>query len=128
PDDESLFETNHQQALNGNKDYNIEYRLLTPDKNIVWINELARLAASNGSGKTNRLKVTVQDITERKLVEEQYRVLFENAPFPIMVFRMDNFQFLKVNNAAVQKYGYSKEAFLLMALPKLLPEGDLKKM
>jgi len=43
-----------------------------------------------------------------------YRVLFDHAPVPMWVYDRDTLQFLAVNDAAVQRYGYTRTEFLGM--------------
>jgi diguanylate cyclase (GGDEF)-like protein/PAS domain S-box-containing protein len=53
--------------------------------------------------------------------EERYRLLFETNPHPIWVFDTETLKFLAVNEAAVRKYGYSREEFLSLTLKDLRP-------
>ena len=45
--------------------------------------------------------------------EEEYRQLFESNPNPLWIYN-EKSQFVKVNNAALEKYGYSRKKFLKM--------------
>jgi diguanylate cyclase (GGDEF)-like protein/PAS domain S-box-containing protein len=47
---------------------------------------------------------------------EEYRVLFDGNPHPMWIFDSESLGFLKVNDAAVKHYGYSREQFLGMSL------------
>jgi PAS domain S-box-containing protein len=51
--------------------------------------------------------------------EEQYRLIFDNNPVPMWVFDHESLAFLEVNDAAVQRYGYSREEFSRMTLKDL---------
>ena len=44
--------------------------------------------------------------------EERYRSLFEGNPVPVWVMDEETLEFLAVNQAAVRKYGYTREEFL----------------
>ena len=46
--------------------------------------------------------------------EERYRDLFDLSPLPMWVFDDETLEFLAVNEAALNHYGYSREAFLRM--------------
>ncbi|MGN8548663.1 PAS domain-containing protein [Bradyrhizobium sp. 13971] len=58
------------------------------------------------------LSLTVSDVTALKQRELSFRLLFENNPMPMWVFDAGTMEFLSVNDAAVQHYGYSREKFL----------------
>ncbi|MBT9330412.1 putative bifunctional diguanylate cyclase/phosphodiesterase [Paracidobacterium acidisoli] len=55
---------------------------------------------------------------------EGYRLLFESNPHPMWIFDPDTLRFLKVNEAAVQQYGYGEAEFLKMTIRDLRPTGD----
>lgn len=71
-----------------------------------------------------------QDVTERTRMvaaledsEERYRQIFAAAPLPMWVADVPIPRFLAVNDAAVLKYGYSREEMLAMsAIDLQLPE------
>nr|WP_283817237.1 EAL domain-containing protein [Bradyrhizobium lablabi] len=70
------------------------------------------------------LSLTVSDVTELKRREVSFRLLFENNPMPMWVFDADTMQFLSVNDAAVQHYGYAREKFLGMKLREIWPQDE----
>ena len=51
--------------------------------------------------------------------EAQYRLLFDENPNPMWVYAKDSLKFLAVNEAAVHRYGYSREEFLSITLNHL---------
>jgi len=70
------------------------------------------------------LSLTVSDVTALKRSEVSFRLLFDNNPMPMWVFDAETTQFLSVNDAAVQHYGYSRETFLGMQLREIWPEDE----
>jgi two-component system cell cycle sensor histidine kinase/response regulator CckA len=56
--------------------------------------------------------------------EERYRQLFESSPLPMWVYDTRTLGFLAVNDAAVRRYGYSRDEFLARALTDLRPVED----
>ncbi len=56
---------------------------------------------------------------------EEYRVLFENNPHPMWIFDTETLHFLKVNDAAVARYGYSQEEFRGMNLREIRPPNEV---
>jgi len=59
--------------------------------------------------------------------EERYRQLFNNNPMPMWVFDVNTYQFLEVNEAAIQHYGYTYEEFLNMSVMAIRPAEDIRK-
>src|SRR5262249_14612696 len=75
---------------------------------------------------------TRTDITDRKQIEEaltrsetSFRELFSNNPVPMWVFEKRGRRFLQVNDAAVERYGYSREEFLGMTIDQIRPASDV---
>ena len=58
--------------------------------------------------------------------EENYRNLFDLSPVPMWVYNLETLQFLNVNKAAIDHYGYTKSEFLLMKIFNLQPEEDIE--
>ena len=56
--------------------------------------------------------------------EEQYRLIFDGNPVPMWIFDRETLQFLEVNEAAIQHYGYSRAEFLRMTLKDLRPKEE----
>ena len=53
-----------------------------------------------------------------------YRTLFAANPLPMWVFDTDTLAFLDVNDAAVARYGYSRDEFLGMTIQDIRPPQD----
>ena len=60
--------------------------------------------------------------------EERYRMLFEASPMPMWVYDADTLAFVRVNDAAIRKYGYSREEFLKMRITDIRPPEDIPAM
>jgi PAS domain S-box-containing protein len=57
--------------------------------------------------------------------EEKYRYLFDNNPQPMWIFDIETLNFIEVNRAALNHYGYSREEFLSMSLKDICPPEDI---
>lgn len=80
---------------------------------------------------TGTISIT-RDITELKMAEynlreseNRYKYMFENNPLPMWVYDLETLSFLMVNEAAVDKYGYSKDEFINMTLEDIRPAEDV---
>lgn len=60
--------------------------------------------------------------------EEQYRELFESNPNPMWIYDIDNYGFIKVNDATLAKYGYTQSEFLKLTVFDIRPERDHAKL
>ena len=59
--------------------------------------------------------------------EERARLLFATIPHPAYVFDVESLEFLEVNDAAVQQYGYSRHELLGMKTTDIAPEDDTER-
>ncbi len=73
--------------------------------------------STNGGGSV----ATHEDITERVKREASFRLLFENNPVPMWVFDQVSLDFIAVNQAALDKYGYSREKFVSLKVTDVRP-------
>ncbi len=101
------------------------------DGTIIWT-EQVNTPVYDDKGELIAIQGIARDITKRKLAEEKliqsesvYKYLFEHNPLPMWIYDLDTLKFLAVNNAAVNKYGYSKEEFLSLTIKDIRPEEEL---
>jgi len=69
-----------------------------------------------------RTVLTVQENLRES--EGRYRLLFESNPQPMFVYARETLRYLAVNEAAVQKYGHSREEFAAMTIMDIRPPED----
>jgi len=60
--------------------------------------------------------------------DDQYRQLFELNPTPVWIYNNATLRIVKVNDAAVEKYGYSREKFLQMSIVDIRPAGERERL
>jgi PAS domain S-box-containing protein len=84
---------------------------------------------------TQGLSVYIKDITERKSSEillleseQRYSNVFQLSPLPIWAFDTDTLEFLDVNEAAIEHYGYTREEFLSMTIKDIRGPEDMPKL
>ncbi|ANL44155.1 PAS-domain containing protein [Rhizobium phaseoli] len=92
----------HEQRLPGNR----------------WIRIEERRISEGGS-----VGIRV-DITDLKMQEASFRLLFEGNPMPMWVYDRETLKFLHVNQAAIDHYGYRLEQFLTMTLRDIQAPQD----
>lgn len=84
------------------------------------------------AGRRARL-ILSRDVTERRRLERQlleneqkYRMLFESNAEAMYVYDLETYRFLAVNQAAISRYGYTRDEFLGMTVADLVPPGEAK--
>lgn len=112
-----------------------ERHLQTKDGSWRWVLSRGEVVEPDPEGKPLRLAGIHLDITEDKRAqlslhqsEEKYRLLFENNPQPMWVYDPETLAFLEVNNAAIHKYGYSREEFLRLTIMDIRPQEEVVKL
>ena len=72
PDDRAAVRAASETAVAGGPPYDVEHRVIRPDGGVRWVHEKATLVGG-AQGRPLRMVGTVQDITERRLLEDQLR-------------------------------------------------------
>lgn len=55
-------------------------------------------------------------------------IFFEKSPVPMWIYDLETLYFLAVNQAAIEKYGYSREEFLNMRLTEIRPDEEVEAL
>jgi PAS domain S-box-containing protein len=126
PGDEDSNPIKMEELFGGNVVIN-ERRMRCKDGSIVNVEISAKLLTDG------RFLGIVRDITTRKkaeealkLSEEKYRLLFYQNPMPMWMISVPERNFLDVNSAAMDFYGYSKEEFLSMNIMDIRPPEEIQ--
>ncbi|HVT60051.1 MAG TPA: PAS domain S-box protein [Thermoanaerobaculia bacterium] len=96
----------------------------------LFKDRLGRLGqAVRNAVEQNRQRRERQRSTEAlRASEEQYQMLFEEAPQAMWVIEAETLRFLEVNRKAVERYGYTREEFLARTLVDIRPPEDVPSM
>ncbi|OKS85189.1 PAS domain S-box protein [Mucilaginibacter polytrichastri] len=60
--------------------------------------------------------------------EVHYKTLFFQSPLPKWIFDVESLQFLQVNEAAINSYGYTEKEFLNMMISDLHPKDHVQEL
>jgi PAS domain S-box-containing protein len=134
PDDLPLVRLKFAEILNSQERLTtLEYRFQHKDGTWRWLEGVGqnRLADPEIGG----VVINSRDISDRKQTEhnlreseKQYRLIFDGNPTPMWVFDQETLEFLEVNDAAVQYYGYSRDEFLRLKITDIRPDQDVPVM
>lgn len=99
-----------------------------------WLDlDIVPVADSQG-GFTHWVAVE-RDITQRKLAqqalvesEQRYAALFEGAPVPMWIVDDQTHAFVAVNGACIERYGYTREAFLSMTIFDIRSDMEAQRL
>lgn len=144
PTNESFYEMMHsenprsfeklQQDLLTNKTVEDWYRIVKPNGKIGYYRAKNELLTDK-EGNPSKILGIIQDITELKQAEEElreseekYRHLFENNPEPMCIYNPDTLEFVEVNQAMIDHYGYSAEEFSSITIKDITPPEDIENV
>jgi two-component system NtrC family sensor kinase len=118
PDDREMVNREYKESVKAKTPYNIVHRLLLKDGSIRYVNERCE-TYYNKKGQPVRSIGTVQDITERRQIEDalkasekKLRQMFESITDSIAVMDMD-LKIIQMNKAAIRMHGYKNKKELL---------------
>lgn len=57
-----------------------------------------------------------------------FEQLFRGAPMPMWIYDLDTLEFVRVNRAATEKYGYPADKFLRMHVQDLHPQDEVRRL
>ncbi|MBW8687385.1 PAS domain S-box protein [Chitinophaga sp. B61] len=113
--------------------WNAHYRFMHALGRYLYVEETGYIIRDN-NGNAIRMIGALRDITAQheaaaalEASERRYSDLFHLSPLPMWVYDLESYQFLDVNEAAVNLYGYSKEEFLAMTLADIRRPEDRKE-
>ncbi|MEP6594377.1 MAG: PAS domain S-box protein [Ginsengibacter sp.] len=126
PDDLEKVKSATALAIENNQPYSIDHRIVLSSGTIKWVNEQGE-TIFDGNGKAVMLMGIVQDITERKSVEEKikqsekiYKTIASHIPGSLICLFDPDYRYLLIEGDMLEKLGYSKEALLGSKAPDVM--------
>ena len=80
------------------------------------------------AGQVSRAVENARLLEALRQSEASFRLLFEDNPLPMWVYDLETLGFLEVNDAAVARYGYTRDQFLRMRIVDIRPEEDVDRL
>ncbi|WP_159351384.1 PAS domain S-box protein [Roseomonas harenae] len=127
PEDRPATEEAWSAVRHSGTPLDMEFRFRQADGSYRWVRSRAT-PRRDAEGHVLRWYGTLEDVHDSKLAEAAlaeseaaFRQLFHSNPAPMWVYDRETLQFLEVNDAAVQVYGWSREAFLGMTILDIRP-------
>ncbi|MBV9492255.1 MAG: PAS domain S-box protein [Verrucomicrobia bacterium] len=119
PQDREAVRQAVAKALNGDGEYESEFRVVLPDGQVRWMAGRGRVEFQDG--KPRRLRGVSLDITRRKQAEERFRLVVEAAPNAMIV--ADAAGKITLANAQVEAvFGYGRQELVGQPVEVLVPE------
>lgn len=135
PEDKDRATESLEKAVNGeDKFWQEQYRFKLSDGSTAHIIDQG-IIIRDENGEAVRMVGTLNNITERveaeqrlRESEEKYRHIFKDNPEPMWIYNPDTMEFVEVNQAAINHYGYSEKEFSNMTLADIRPPENIEKL
>ena len=109
---------------------------LTADADAFASGDLSHRSRVEAEGELGKLAETFNRMatalerrsTELSDSERRYRALFDTLPLPMWIYNVQSLRFLAVNQAAVERYGYSRDEFMEMTLLDIRPPEETERL
>ncbi|MBI2279121.1 MAG: PAS domain S-box protein [Bacteroidetes bacterium] len=135
PDDkESMLNYFTNEVLTKKKKFDIEYKIINQKtRQVKWVHGLGNLTFDE-NGNPVKMFGTIQDITERKHIEqalieseEKFRSIFHSQKSGIILVIDENGKILEWNKGAEIAFGYSEKEMQKKTLTDLMPKRYREK-
>ncbi len=132
PDDKKRGDEEITSAINGEKEFDTEFRVIWPNGEIRHIRAIA-VTQRDHTGKAIKMIGTNWDITELKntklqllKTEESLQGTFESSSIGMVFVGMDG-KWTKANNSFCNSLGYSKEEIINLSFQDITHPDDLNE-
>ena len=137
-EDQSLVQHNFDQALKGEKKYNIDHRIKRPNGSVIWVHAKADIVF-DALGNPTTLLGTIVDITKRKKtslqLQEAYTTIKEKENYVSKILRTTEEGFWVVDTKEVTQevnpkmckiLGYAQKEIVGESIFKFVDENNAK--
>ncbi|MGH9388738.1 MAG: PAS domain S-box protein, partial [Vicinamibacteria bacterium] len=125
PDDRAAAAAVMRGALETRAAFEVEFRAVAPDGTERWVSAMGK-ATLDDRGRPALLRGVAIDVTERKRLEERFRLVVEGAPIAILVTDARG-RIVLVNPRAEAVFGYVADEMLGKTIDLLVPDRVTKK-
>ncbi|MBI1370983.1 MAG: PAS domain S-box protein [Planctomycetes bacterium] len=120
PDDVEHVRKRIREAVDGNGEYEAEYRIILPDGSTRWIAARGRVDR-DGEGRPLRMLGVSLDVTRRQMAEERSQSIVEAAPNALLVVDREG-DILIVNAQTERTFGYDRRELVGRKIEMLIPD------
>jgi PAS domain S-box-containing protein len=113
-DDLQVIDSTWQKAMETRSEVRLDFRITKPNKEIKYLNWNLNPDFST-SGHIIRVRGTLQDITERVLIEQKAKtaqIIIENSPSVLFRWKLEESWPVEYVSSNVIQFGYTSEQFL----------------
>ncbi|PLT33750.1 PAS domain S-box protein [Bacillus sp. V5-8f] len=133
PEDIAFIYEQYNKALKFREKFKLTYRIRRKDGEYIWMETTGRFLQNETTSKNTELISVSRDITERKKIQEKYKIneqwyksLFDYNPASVFAFDMDG-DFISHNENFLKLTGYSAEEIPTMSFVPFVAPKDLAK-
>lgn len=133
PEDRSRLLNTLENSVKNNITYDIQHRIISNSGKIKWLHCTGNVI-KNDKGEIiisgSLIEITEAVKIRQRIIEneDRYKFFFKKNPMPMWVYNPQTFEIIDVNDAAIQKYGYSEEEFLKKTIMDIRPTEDIPKL
>jgi PAS domain S-box-containing protein len=121
PEDRALVGQKIQRAINGNKIYDLKYRIIHANGELRHLHEKGRLSL-----RTGNLVGVILDVSEQEKLSRDFRNIFDYSKDMLCIANFDGY-FLRVSPSFSHTLGYSEAELLSRPYAEFVVENDVDK-
>ena len=124
---EEVYAMFHKVYMTGEPSKGFDWHMTRKDGSKRYVEASASLL-KNSSGKPTGFRGIIRDITERRKVEEQYRILADNITEHVWLRDINSLKIIYISPSVEKMYGYPLNIIKNLSLKKLLTEESFQQI